>query len=268
MLPFSIMLNPHTKLSPRVEVSLAVASFSLVLLAWIVVTSLHLVSEAKLPGPLQVLNAFTTLTWSNGQSLLGEAVLSSVTRIASAAFFVLVIGIPVGIIMGASPVLNSMLSPLVDPFRSAPIVALLPIFVMWFGIGEEMKIAFLFTCSVVYLVPLVRDAVVSVPYSYWESAKDLGATNVECITKTVLPIAAPRIFDASVVSISILWTYITVAEYVNATNGLGQLIQNARRFSAMDQVFVGIFTIIALALVTYGVLTKIRNTLYHWEKSQ
>lgn len=70
-------------------------------------------------------------------------------------------------------------------------------------------------------------------------------------------------------STSILWTYITVAEYVNAGAGLGQLIQNARRFSAMDQVFVGIITIVVLALLTHTALTYLRNKLlYHWEGTQ
>jgi len=153
----------------------------------------------------------------------------------------------------------------VDPFRSAPIAALLPILVMWLAIGEAMKIVFLFLGAVVYLIPMVRDAVVAVPSTYWISARDLGATPWEAIRHAVLPIAMPRIADGIIASISIMWTYITVAEYVNAKVGLGQLIQNARRFSAMDQVFVGIFVIIALALVTYAVMTAIKKRLYPWE---
>jgi ABC-type nitrate/sulfonate/bicarbonate transport system permease component len=87
----------------------------------------------------------------------------------------------------------------------------------------------------------------------------------EAIRHAVLPIAMPRIADDIIVSIAVMWTYITVAEYVNAKVGLGQLIQNARRFSAIDQVFVGIFVIIALALVTYAVMTAIKRRLYPWE---
>jgi ABC-type nitrate/sulfonate/bicarbonate transport system permease component len=75
----------------------------------------------------------------------------------------------------------------------------------------------------------------------------------------------PRIADAIIVSISVMWTYITVAEYVNAQKGLGQLIQNARRFSAMDQVFAGILVIVALALFTYRVMSALKRKLYPWE---
>ena len=170
-----------------------------------------------------------------------------------------------GILRGASPRVDAVLSPLVDPFRSAPVSALLPIMVMWFGIGEGMKIAFLFVGSIVYLTPLVRDAIRSVPEQYLIAAKDIGATQLECITKVLLPLAMPRIMDAIIVGVSVSWTYITVAEYVNAQEGLGQLIANAKRLSAMDQVFAGIIVIMAVALLTYQALMWLKQSLYKWE---
>jgi ABC-type nitrate/sulfonate/bicarbonate transport system permease component len=175
------------------------------------------------------------------------------------------IGVPFGVLMGASARINAAFSPLVDPFRSAPIVAINPILVMWLGIGETMKIVFLMMGAIVYLVPMVRDAIQAVPQTYWVSARDLGASPGEAIWHSVLPMAMPRIADAVIVSVSIMWTYITVAEYINAEVGLGQLIQNARRFSAMDQVFAGIFVIIALALVTYQGMTWVKRWMYPWE---
>lgn len=261
-------LNPHRPLSSGQRRAIGAAAFLTVLVTWTVVTLTGLVSASKLPSPLDVIGAFNYLAYHEGNSLLGNAVVGSVGRILTAAFFVVLIGVPLGILMGAAPKINAFLSPLVDPFRSAPVVALLPLFVMWMGIGESMKIAFLFVSAVVFVIPLTRDAVVSVPYSYWEGTRDLGGSYWECITKGVLPIAAPRIFDAVIVSTSILWTYITVAEYVNADSGLGQLIQNARRFSAMDQVFVGIITIIALALLTHTTLSLLKRKIYHWEGKQ
>jgi ABC-type nitrate/sulfonate/bicarbonate transport system permease component len=263
-----MLFNPHAHPKASAKQVIGGLSFTLVIAIWWGIAASGLVSSNKLPSPLDVINAFSYLIWDHGHSMLWDATLASLGRIAMAAVLVLAIGVPTGVVMGSSPIINAALSPLVDPFRSAPIVALLPILVMWLGIGEEMKITFLFLGSVVYLIPLVRDAMVSVPYSYWETAKDLGATDIECITHAVLPIAMPRIFDAAIVATSILWTYITVAEYVNADSGLGQLIQNARRFSAMDQVFAGIITIVALALITHTLLTKLRMKLYFWEGTQ
>jgi ABC-type nitrate/sulfonate/bicarbonate transport system permease component len=257
--------NPYAPLSAGLRRQLGFAGVAVVLLVWFALSASGWISRNKLPSPVAVFEALSYLAWSDGKSLLLPAVLSSVGRVATAGLLVVLIGVPLGIFMGASPRLNALLSPLVDPFRSAPVVALLPILVMWLGIDEEVKIAFLFLGAAVYLVPMVRDAIQAVPQSHWIGARDLGATPWECIRHAVVPIAMPRIADAIIVSVSVMWTYITVAEYVNAQSGLGQLIQNSKRFSAMDQVFAGIIVIMALALLTYQLMQFAKRRLYPWE---
>lgn len=259
--------NPYAPLDARTTRLLGVGAVVAVIVLWTVISAAGLVSPNKLPAPWQVAKAFAYLAWDgeNGRSLLLNATLWSVGRVIAAGALVVAIGIPIGVFMGASPKVNAALSPLVDPFRSAPVVALLPIMVMWFGIGEWMKVLFLFVGAVVYLIPMVRDAVRAVPQAYWISARDLGATPFEAVRHAVLPLAMPRIADAVIVGVSVMWTYITVAEYVNAREGLGQLIQNARRFSAMDQVFAGIIVIIAFALLSYQLMRYLKARMYPWE---
>ncbi len=264
------LFNPHAPLSSGRKRAFGFGAVMLVLLLWAAVSMSGMVSANKLPSPVAVVKALSYLAWDadSGQSLLLQAALASTGRILMAGLIVIAVGIPMGILMGSSQPINAALSPLIDPFRSAPVVALLPILVMWMGIGETMKVAFLVIGAIVYLIPLVRDAVQAVPQTHWISARDLGATHGECIRHAVLPLAAPRIFDAVTVCVSVMWTYITVAEYVNAGQGLGQLIQNARRFSAMDQVFAGIFVIILLALLTYQFMRFMRHRLFGWETEQ
>lgn len=261
------MFNPYEELAPNTRRMLSVGSLLLVLVLWSTVTGLALVSKARLPSLLDCLEAFQLLAWdeSKQESPLLIATFSSLSRIAVAGFFVVLIGTPLGVLMGSAPRVNAFFSPLIDPFRSAPVVALLPIFVMWLGIGEAAKISFLFVGAVVFLIPMVRDSILAVSQQYWIAARDLGATNFEAVRHAVLPMAMPRIADSIIVAFSVMWTYITVAEYVNAQTGLGQLIQNARRFSAMDQVFVGIFVIIVLALLTFTVMNFIKRQLFPWE---
>jgi ABC-type nitrate/sulfonate/bicarbonate transport system permease component len=246
--------NPYAAIPGGLRRQLGIAGVATVLLVWFALSASGWISPNKLPSPVSVLKALGYLSWSEGKSLLFDATLWSLGRVAAAGVLVVLIGVPLGIFMGASPKLNAVLSPLIDPFRSAPVVALLPILVMWLGIGETMKVTFLFLGAVVYLVPMVRDAIQAVPQSYWTGARDLGATPWECIRHAVVPIAMPRIADAIIVSVSVMWTYI-----------LGQLIQNARRFSAMDQVFAGIAVIIAFALITYQLMRAIKARLYPWE---
>jgi ABC-type nitrate/sulfonate/bicarbonate transport system permease component len=257
--------NPYKALDTRTQRMLGVAAVLTLLTVWTAVAMSGLVSQNKLPSPMAVARAFAYLAWYEGESQLGLATMWSVGRVAAASLLVVAVGVPVGVLMGASPRVNAALSPLIDPFRSAPVAALLPIMVMWFGIGEGMKIAFLFVGSIVYLTPLVRDAIRAVPEGYLVSAKDIGATDFECVTKVLLPMAMPRIMDAIIVGVSVSWTYITVAEYVNAREGLGQLISNARRLSAMDQVFAGIFVIIGVALATYQLLMWSKKRMFKWE---
>lgn len=261
------MWNPYQDLTVREKNVLGGAAIALVLLVWSLLTGLSIVPRAQLPSPWATALALARLAWdpARGTSLLLEATLWSVGRVAVAGVLVVAIGIPVGILMGGSPRVNAALSPLIDPFRSAPVVALLPILVMWLGIGEVMKVAFLFVGAVVYLIPMVRDAVLAVPQAYWISARDVGATPFEAVMHGVLPMSKPRIADAVIVAVSVMWTYITVAEYVNAQKGLGQLIQNARRFSAMDQVFAGILVIVLLALLSYRTMSALKRRLYPWE---
>jgi ABC-type nitrate/sulfonate/bicarbonate transport system permease component len=257
--------NPYRALARGQQRWIGLASVAAVLLLWSALSASGLLSKNQLPSPWAVAQAMAYLGWYEGQSQLAVATMWSVWRVAAASLLVMLVGIPLGVLMGASPKLNAVFSPLIDPFRSAPVAALLPIMVMWFGIGEFMKIAFLFVGSIVYLTPLVRDAVRAVPEAYMVAAKDIGATPWECISKVLVPLAMPRIMDAVIVGVSVSWTYITVAEYVNAQEGLGQLIANARRLSATDQVFAGIIVIIAVALLTYQSLMWLKRRFFKWE---
>lgn len=261
------MWNPYAGLSDRNKRIFGLISVMTVVVIWSALSGFGLVSVAKLPTPWAVASAFFRLAWdstSNSSPLLNATMYSGM-RVLAATGLVCLIGIPAGILMGASPKLNALFSPLVDPFRSAPVVALLPVLVMWLGIGEGMKISFLFIGSVVYLIPAVRDAILAVPSMYWISARDLGASKWECVKLVLVPLSMPRIADSIIASVSLIWTYINVAEFVNATSGLGQMIQNSRRMSAMDQVFVGIFVIVGLALVTHNCMTALKKRYFNWE---
>lgn len=257
--------NPYAGISRAKHRIIGFSAVIAVLVIWTLLSASGLMTKNQLPSPLAVAQAMSYLAWYEGKSQLLTHTLWSVGRVATASALVIVIGIPLGVLMGASQRLNAFFSPLIDPFRSAPVAALLPIMAMWFGIGEFMKIAFLFVGSIVYLTPLVRDAIRAVPQQYLVGAKDIGATQFECITKVLVPLAMPRIMDAVIVGVSVSWTYITVAEYVNAQEGLGQMIANAKRLIAMDQVFAGIIVIIAVALLTYQTLMWLKSRFFKWE---
>lgn len=265
------MWNPHAPLSRNTRQAFGLAGVVVVLGIWSVISGLQMVTPGFLPAPWAVASKMWDMAYvvdSDGIASfpLFEHAFYSTARVFTALFFVVLVGVPMGTLMGASPKLNAVFAPLLDPLRSAPIVAVLPIMVMWFGIEETMKVAFLWLGAVVYLVPMVRDAVRAVSQDQITMALDIGATPFESVRHVVLPLTKPRIADAIIVSVGIEWTYITVAEYTNTQGGgLGTIIATGRKLSAMDQVFAGIFVILLLALITDVLLRTIKRKLYPWE---
>lgn len=285
------MFNPYASLSSGTRRVLFVASLLGFLVFWSALSLSGTVPPAKLPPPWGVFDSIidqvvgfgyrsvedgTTLTAAQASmsnpasyekyttSPLLVALGYSGARIFAAALLAIAVGFPVGILMGASPSLNAFLGPVIDPFRSAPIVATMPIMMVWFGVDEAMKVAFLWLGAVVYLIPMVRDAIRAVPLEFIVSAQDEGATGWEVLRYTLIPLAMPRIADAVIVAVSVMWTYITVAEYTNANNGLGTIIQDGRRAGNMDLVFAGVILILVVALVTDVALRFARSKLYPW----
>lgn len=262
--------NPHVPLPPGQRRALGIGSLAAVLTLWSLLSATGWVKPAFLPAPWEVARAFSSLvlrTMPEGgtESPLLVAAAWSTGRVLAAVALMVLTGVPLGIWMGASTRAEAVLGPLVEPLRYAPITAFLPLFILWFGIEESMKVAFLWFGGVVYLVPMVRDAVRAVSVDHIVQAEDIGFTPWETVRHVLVPLALPRIADAVIVDVGIAWTYIVVAEYVNAKEGLGMLIQVARRLSATDQVFALIATILALAWVTDTTLRALRRRLFPWE---
>jgi ABC-type nitrate/sulfonate/bicarbonate transport system permease component len=259
------MWNPHEPVTTRQRQVLGAVGVGGALAVWSAISLSGLVKPYFLPAPWDVAAAMVDMAKAEGDRNLFGAAWASARRVGLALLAVIGIGVPLGTLMGSSSKLNAVLSPLVDPMRSAPVVAVLPIVVLWFGIDETAKIVFLWLGASVFLIPMVRDAIVAVPRQHVVLAEDLGATPLEAIRHSVFPLALPRIVDAVIVAVGIEWTYITVAEFVNAKQGLGYLIQTNKRLSANDKVFAGILAILLLALVTDQVLKLAKRSLFPWE---
>jgi len=281
--------NPHEPISGKLRVGLGIAAIVCGLAIWsglsvsgailpdhvvdraisadgsVDVEMLDRLKKNFLPAPWQVFEGVTEMARGEGALNLWGAALWSMRRVALAVLLVMGVGLPLGILMGSSAKVNAFFSPLVDPLRAAPVVAVLPVVVLWFGIDETSKVVFLWLGASVFFIPMVRDAIVAVPRQNLVLAEDLGATPLEAIRHSVVPLAMPRIVDAVIVAVGIEWTYITVAEFVNAKQGLGYLIQTHKRLGANYKVFAGIMVILLLALLTDQLLKLLKRKLYPWE---
>jgi ABC-type nitrate/sulfonate/bicarbonate transport system permease component len=216
-----------------------------------------------LPSPTEVLRAFPVLHF---QEALVRSAGWSLYRVTMGFLLSAVVAIPLGLLMGTFPAVKHFLSPLVDPLRFLPISALVPLFLVWFGIEETMKIMLLFVGTMVYLLPLVVEAVEGVDEVYLQTATTLGATRWQLVRHVLVPGSLPAIGEALRVMNGIGWTYVILAEIVNARYGLGHIITVAGKRSHVDQIFAGVIVILAIGVVSDVVIRIINRQLFSWKR--
>lgn len=228
---------------------------------WSVITYTGMVNSIFLPSPTSVAESAIRFI-VNGKFF--ESLFSSLTRVISATFFAAVIGVPFGIFIGFSYRFEKLTLILVEPMRYLPITALLPLMILWFGIGETMKVMFLFFGIVFYLIPLIANSVRNIKIEYRLVASDLGLSPWETVRHVIWPAALPQIWESIIIVNGIGWTYVVLAEIINAKSGLGYLINISGRLQRSADVFAGLFFITLVALSTDRLLRFIQKRYFNW----
>ena len=187
----------------------------MVLGAWCVLTLGGAPARGQLflPSPARVIQVTLQLLIDGS---LGDAILVSSVRIAISFAAACAVALPLGIFMGSFDPVERFFNPIMAPLRYMPISAFIPLLILWFGIDEGQKIAFLFLGVFVYLLPVVVTAIRAVPDELVQTALTLGATRAQVIRTVLIPAALPEIFDSFRVMNAISWTYVILAEFVNA----------------------------------------------------
>jgi NitT/TauT family transport system permease protein len=175
---------------------------------------------------------------------------ASTARILFAFAASAVLAVPIGIWMSSFKVLEGLLGPVVDFVRYVPVPALVPLFVLWTGIGEEPKFLVLFFGTFFQLVLLVKDDADQVPSRLFELARTMGARTPQLFRDVLLPAMMPQLYDRLRVTLGWCWTYLVIAELVAVENGVGHVIKEAQRFNAADQLFVCLITLGFIGLLT------------------
>lgn len=240
---------------------LSLLSILLLLLGWLLLTTNDFIKPIFLPSPFDTAKALWSFLISGE---FAKALVVSFVRIGVASVLAVIIGGAVGLLMGVSRKAEALLNPLTQPLRYLPITAIIPILLLWFGIGETMKVAFLFLGIAFYFIPLVKDAVRTTPQELIDVAKSYGAKGWPLVHQVFLPHAMPRIMDGLIVINGIGWTYVILAEIINARNGLGYLINIAGRLQRSDKVFAGLILISAVAIISDHILRYIRDKKFFW----
>lgn len=161
----------------------------------------------------------------------------------------LLISIPFGFLIGLFPVFNGMFSKIIDALRYLPLTALTGLFIVWFGIEDQMKIAFLAFGIIVYLLPVVVQRIKEVEDVYFMTAKTLGANRWQMIKTVFLPGVFVKLMDDIRVLTAISWTYIIIAELLNRQGGIGSLIFLKGKLGQVDKVFAILIIIILVGFL-------------------
>lgn len=235
----------------------------LLLAIWCALTlgSSPVVGELFLPSPVRVAQV-TLRTILDGT--LKEAIVASSLRILLSFAAAALVALPLGILMGSYDPIYRFFEPIMAPLRYMPISAFIPLLILWFGIDEGQKIAFLFLGVFVFLLPAVVAAIRAVPEELVQTALTLGATRLQVIRTVLIPAALPDIFDSFRVMNAISWTYVILAEFVNARQGLGYLIQLAGNHLKTAEVFSGILVIGVIGLSTDALIRAVNGFLFRW----
>jgi NitT/TauT family transport system permease protein len=255
-------MEVRTEVTQQKARALALAGLLSFLAIWCVLSYTGLVPTVILPSPTEVIRAFPVLHF---EEALVRSAGWSLYRVGMGFVLSALVAIPLGLLMGTFPAVKHFLSPLVDPLRFLPISALVPLFLVWFGIEETMKIMLLFVGTFVYLLPLVVEAVENVDDVYLQTATTLGASRGQLVRHVLVPGSLPAIGEALRVMNGIGWTYVILAEIVNARLGLGHIITVAGKRSHVDQIFAGVLVILFIGVVTDGMIRVANKQLFAWK---
>jgi len=261
-------LGAATSEAARVRLLTAI-SFAGMLLFWIAITGTPLwpplVDPVFLPSPFAVARTFMKLM---GTGYQGETVahhlLMSLMRFGIAFAFCIVVGVPVGLLMGMSRNVQALLDPPIEITRPIPKLALLPLFIIWFGIGELSKTIVIITALFPMISISAMQAVRGVSQRKIQAAYSLGASRWIVFRRVLLPASLPGIFTGIRVSIGIGVTMLVGAEMIATSDGIAWMALSAADFLLTDVVLVGVLMMAALGYGLDLLARFVERRLVHW----
>ena len=236
----------------------------LLILAWQSIPSL--VSLPKgislfFTTPVEVVRAFHQLVVRN--EIQSHVYVSAVEFVVGLAMAVLV-GLPLGLVMGRSKILDAMLDPFVTAFNATPRLIFLPLLILWLGIGIWSKIMIVFVGAVFPLLINTYEGVKNVDRVLVNVVRSFGANEWQTMKTVVLPNSVPYIVAGLRLAIGRALLGVVVGEFFGASKGLGFMIATAATNYKVDVVFVGVAIFMGLSLVLTMSVKKIETKLTRW----
>lgn len=237
---------------------------AVVIAVWQLLASNGAINEALFSSPASILKEYYELTKSGE---LPHHLRISLVRASLGFLFGGGAGLLIGLLVGMSRQVEEVLNPTVQMLRTIPLLAITPLFIMWFGFGELSKVLLISLGAFFPMYVNTFLGVRNVDSKLFDVGRVLEFNWWKRTTRLVLPAALPNILLGTRLSLSIAWLCLVVAELLGAESGVGYMIQDARSFVQTDVVFVGITIFAIVGKLSDSLVRILEKRLLRWQDS-
>lgn len=238
---------------------------SIILSVWALSTSFGWVHPSVLPGPGALVDAVVRL-WTNEN--LAEHIGISLRRSLTGGAIGICAGLFLGIFAGLFRVADQLYDTLLQMIRTVPFLALVPLVIVWFGIGEGAKLLLIAMASCFPMYINVAAGVRNIDRKTVEAMRTFGLSGWKLIVQVVLPLALPAILTGLRFSMSVSVLVLVAAEQINTAAGIGYLLSTAQAYQWVDVLLVCIFIYALLGLAADLIVRTLEKHLMPWRASQ
>ncbi len=263
----------NQKPAPVLKVFLGLLPFVLLLVLYQIGSEARLEANPNdklLPSFEQIGSAVKRMAFEpskrTGEYLLWVDTASSLQRLGIGVAIAAVLGLLLGLLTGALPLVGAGLSPLLTVTSLIPPLALLPILFIVFGLGELSKVMLIAIGITPFIARDIQRRTQEIPAEQLVKAQTLGANTSQILVRVLLPQLMPRLIDSVRLSLGAGWLFLIAAEAIASTDGLGYRIFLVRRYMSMDVILPYVFWITLLAFITDQLLAWLNRWLYPWNE--
>lgn len=237
------------------------AVFVAALAVWQVASTSGWVSPFLLPSPRSV---FETLVELSGSGVLAKHTLVSLRRVASGYLLAIALAVPFALFFSLSRTLRRTIEPLLEFLRQIPPLAMMPLLILWLGIGEAQKIGIIVLSCFFPIFLGVRGGIAAVDRKLIDVGTVYGFSRTEIMLRIVLPSALPSIVVGLRIGLGYSWRALVGAELIASSAGLGYMIVDAENLARTDIVLAGILVIGVLGLISDHLLRYVISRKARW----
>ncbi len=250
-------------LTPLQQQALAASALVGAFSIWWVIGRTGLVNPILFPPPLEVLKSLVALV---GDGTLPRDVAVSLLRVVEGFVLALAVAIPLGVAMGIFPLVRGLLEPLLELVRPIPPIAVIPLAMLWFGIGEFSKVAIIMYGAFFPILVNTMAGFAEVDPIYIRAAETLGASRPQIFRDVVMRSAFPYMVVGARLGMGMAFIVLVAAELIASSVGLGYLINDARYRFRTDQMLLGMVCIGALGFVLNKILLDVDRRVVRWKE--